>query len=156
MIALFLTAVLLHPVHETLSEVEWNDKSKRLEVALRVHSLDEQWLRKQHSQHRSHSTWATDYVRKHFRISPLPKKGEKETDKYNWIGRQPDGAHVWWYFEIEGPAKQPPKWIQQTTLLEREDNYTNRVLLLHEKPKRSLSLTKKHPCQSLVREGKAP
>ena len=156
MIALFLTAVLLHPVHETLSEMEWNNKSKRLEVALRMHSLDEQWLRKQHSQERPHSTWATDYVRKHFRISPLPKKGKQEANKYSWIGRQTDGAHVWWYFEIESPSKLPPNWIQQTTLLEREENYTNRVLLLHENPKRSLSLTKKHPSQSLVREDEAP
>lgn len=150
MIALFLTAVLLHPIHETLAEVEWNEQSNRLEVALRMHSLDEQWLRKQHSRERPIPIWATEYAAKHFRITPLPKKGTGDTDKYTWIGRQTDGAHVWWYFEIEGIANQPPTWIEQTTLFEREDNYTNRVLLLHEKPKRSLSLTKNQPNRILI------
>jgi hypothetical protein len=151
MIALLLTAVLMHPVHETLAEVEWNDQTGRLEVALRLHSLDEQWLRKQNSRKRTDRVWTTEYVQRNFRVTPLPKKRELDLAKYTWIGRQQDGAHVWWYFEIECPDKAKPKWIEQRTLFERQDNYTNRVLIMNEKPKRSMSLTRKRPRGSLVK-----
>ena len=84
------------------------------------------------------------------RIAPLPKPGVQDVSKYHWLGRQRDGAHVWWYFEIEPVNGKPPKWITQTTLLEREDDYTNRILILNSKPERSLTLTKKRPRGNLV------
>ncbi len=43
---LLLIALLLHPVHETISEVEWNPVTRRLEVALRLDVMDAQWLGK--------------------------------------------------------------------------------------------------------------
>lgn len=42
---LLLTTLLLHPVHETIAEIEWNAKTKRLEVALRLDSVDDDWIR---------------------------------------------------------------------------------------------------------------
>ena len=42
--ALF-TTLLVHPVHETIAEIEWNDETKRLEVALRLDAIDDQWIR---------------------------------------------------------------------------------------------------------------
>lgn len=42
-----LTFLVVHPVHETISEIEWNDDTKRLEVAMRVDAIDDQWIRKQ-------------------------------------------------------------------------------------------------------------
>ena len=153
---LLLSAALLHPVHETLAEVEWNDRTGRLEVALRFHSLDEQWLRKQHGRQRSDQRWALDYLRRTVRIAPLPKKLENDSTNYYWVGRQSDGAHVWWYFEIESPDRMRPKWIEQRTLFERQDNYTNRILILNERPKRSLSLTRKQPKGLLTAEDKVP
>ena len=44
---LLLTFLVVHPVHETISEIEWNDDTKRLEVAMRVDAIDDQWIRKQ-------------------------------------------------------------------------------------------------------------
>lgn len=150
MIGLLLTTVLLHPVHATLAEVEWNRQTKRLEVALRLHALDEQWLQKRHQRKRDHSEWAIDYVRRHLRIAPLPKSDEQDTTAYYWLGRQRDGAHVWWYFEIEPNAGKQPQWIEQTTLLKREDDYNHRILILNSNPKRSLLLTKEMPRGNLL------
>jgi len=147
MIGLLLIASLLHPVHETLSEVEWNGDSKRLEVAIRLHQLDEQWLKKRYrrqgGEHRGDSAWAMDYVSRHIRVAALPKVGETDDTKYRWIGRQIDGAHVWWYFEIETKEGSPP-------------DCTNRVLILNENPKRSLSLTKKRSRGSLKPKSETP
>lgn len=47
---LILTAFLLHPVHETIAEVEWNAETKRLEVALRLDVVDAEWIRRRITQ----------------------------------------------------------------------------------------------------------
>ncbi len=140
----------MHPVHATLSEVEWNEKTKRLEVAVRLDSLDEQWLEKQYGIGRKESKWATEYVSRRIRVTELPKPPDRDNCRYHWIGRQQDGAHVWWYFEIETPGGEPPTWIEQRVLFEREDDYTNRLVILNADPKRSLTLTKKQPRGSLL------
>ena len=155
MIALLLFAALVHPVHETLAEVEWNAKSKRFEVALRLHQLDEQWLKKRYGRRTGKQSWAIEYVSDHIRIASPPKKGEADPTKYHWIGRQVSGAHVWWYFEIETKEGHPPDWIEQRVLFERRSDYTNRVLILNENPKRSLSLTAKRPRGTIQPEKEA-
>ena len=44
---LLITALLLHPVHETIAEIEWNEKTKRFEVAMRLDAIDDQWIRRE-------------------------------------------------------------------------------------------------------------
>ena len=154
MINTFLLATLLiHPVHETLAEIEWNEQSKRLEVALRLHTLDEQWLSKHNRRQQPVEKWALTYLRQNLRIAPLPKEPDgDDPTKYHWVGRQSDGAHVWWYFELEPTNGQQPAWIENRVLFEREDNYINRILVLNEQPKRSLTLSRKRPRGQIGRE----
>ncbi len=35
----------MHPVHETVTEVQWNFKTHRMEVAVRLAAEDERWIR---------------------------------------------------------------------------------------------------------------
>ncbi|MEM9645331.1 MAG: hypothetical protein AAF989_10080 [Planctomycetota bacterium] len=42
MLTQLLFAVLLHPIHATHAEMEWNQESQRVEVALRLDPIDEQ------------------------------------------------------------------------------------------------------------------
>ncbi len=149
MIAWLLAAAIMHPVHATLSEVEWNQTTNRLEVAIRLDSQDEQWLRRRYGKDREESDWMIGYVRQRVRISEAPQADDRDESRYHWIGRQEDGAHVWWYIEIDSPGNDPPTWIEQRMLLEREDNYSHRVLILNTDPKRSLTLTQKQPRGSL-------
>lgn len=166
MIALLLTAAMLHPVHETVSEVEWNEKSSRLEVALRLDALDEQWLRKRAGALGNDSEWAIEYLRRSFRITPRmtpddaqdkaaktedPIAGVAGTAKpvataiYHWIGREEKGPYVWWYFEIEPVDHQRPRWIDVRLLWERNENYVNRILVLGHKARRAVALTIQRP-----------
>ena len=136
-----LCLMLVHPVHETVSEIEWNPKTNRMEVALRLDILDEQWLQKRASNPKPDKSWRVDYLKKKFRF-PRPKgAGQARANAYHWIGREQKGAHVWWYFEIEPADASQPQWIQQSMLEEREPNYTHRILILGEAGKRSLNLT---------------
>jgi len=147
-----LLALLVHPVHETISEIQWNRESGRLEVAMRLDVLDQQWLSKRYSRSEPESRWATRYLRGRFRVTPRPQNQQTDETKYHWIGRQAEGRHVWWYFEIEPPDRQPPKWIEHRVLLDREHNYVNRVVILDGVKRRALTLTQQRPKQNLPGE----
>lgn len=142
-------SMLLHPVHETTSEVEWNAESRRIEVALRLDVLDEQWLRRQSSGKAGQSDWIVRYLRQKYRIAELPKRGEEDSTRYHWIGREVEGSHVWWYFEIEPIDGTRPEWIDVRVLQNRETNYTHQILLLGQKPHRSMTLSMDRPRKQL-------
>ncbi|MGI9467922.1 MAG: DUF6702 family protein [Rubripirellula sp.] len=140
-----LCLMLVHPVHETVAEIEWNPKTHRMEVALRLDILDEQWLAKQAVKADATSevatNWRLKYLEQKFRVTKPTGAGQPLTSSYHWIGREQKGPHVWWYFEIEPTDKTKPHWVQQKMLEDREPNYTHRVLILGVPGKRSLNLT---------------
>ncbi|MAI71407.1 MAG: hypothetical protein CMM01_10885 [Rhodopirellula sp.] len=138
-----LCLILVHPVHETVAEIEWNSKTQRMEVALRLDILDDQWLAKKASKADGGESknWRLKYLERTFRITKPGGAGQPTTSSYDWIGKQQKGAHVWWFFEISPTDKIKPQWIQQKMLEEREPNYTHRILILNASGKRSLNLT---------------
>ena len=146
----WMVAIALHPVHETFAEIEWNRDTRRLEVALRLDVLDEQWLaRRAGDPPRSVPEWAIDYLRQRFRVAERPEKDRSDPTTYRWIGRDEQGAHVWWYFEIEPADGKRPSWIDHRVLLERADTHTNRILILDHQPARSQILTIERPRANL-------
>ncbi len=154
MLGFFLAALLMHPVHETVAEIEWNPETGRLEVALRLDALDEQWLRKRVPQDRqSEGQWELAYLKSRCRIAAPPEENGVDPTTYRWIGRDEERGHVWWYFEIEPGDKQPPTWIEQRVLFEKEQNQANRVVVLGGVPKRTLVLTMQRPKAFLNQAG---
>lgn len=155
---LLLISLLVHPVHETVAEIEWNAETRRLEVALRLDALDEQWLRKRHQKGEPNvAKWALPYLQERFRIAPLPKdKQQPDSTTYHWVGRDEEGAHVWWFFEIATADQQPPTVIEQRMLWQREENYTHRILVLDQVPRRSLTLTIQRPKANLQQSADEP
>jgi hypothetical protein len=156
MFPVLIAAVLLHPVHETVAEIEWNGESKRLEVALRMDVLDEQWLRQRGGRRQDVSKWAIGYLRQRFRVADLPKQERRDPTTYHWIGRDKEGSHVWWYFEIEPANQKRPTWIDQRVLFERDQDYANRILILDQVPRRSLTLTIQGPRADLEQATNEP
>ncbi len=153
MLALLLTSLLMHPVHETYTEVEWNRRTNRLEVAMRLGPLDEQRLRGELANKREDSKWVIDYLRQTFRVDKA--KTRKDQDglvTYHWVGRENKRSHVWWYFEIEPADRQRPNWMEHRVLFDRNDHQLNRVLILGQVPKRALTLTIRQPHASLYQE----
>ncbi len=161
-----LIATLLHPMHETVAEVQWNPKTHRVEVALRLSVLDQQWIQRNHTGAKGDKTdeiktWAIGYLSKTFAVDPGKSKPVKPPI-YHWVGRKEEGAHVWWFFEIEPASKRPPKVLSQRMFFEREQGYVNRVLILapsprqedHPRkdatvPRRSVTLTIQRPTTNL-------
>ena len=156
MMMILLVAALVHPVHETLAEVEWNPETKRLEVAVRLDALDEQWLRGRVGRRGDVSKWAVGYLRQRFRVADRPAKNEPDSTTYHWVGRAEEGAHRWWYFEIETEDRKRPRWVEQRMLLDREERYLHTVLFLHDKRPRSVTLTAKRTRAYLDRPTNEP
>ncbi|GAA5505273.1 DUF6702 family protein [Novipirellula caenicola] len=163
-----LFLVMMHPVHETVSEVQWNPESKRFEIALRLHILDQQWIEQQADKSAGIETAAVRYLNKTFQIRPVGGNAEKNTDrkpskaKIHWVGRKDEGSHVWWYFELQPTlpetasasqsesANEVPKFeITQRMFFERQEGFRNRVILLGELSKTAITLTIEHPTAPL-------
>ena len=142
-----LLALLMHPIHETIAEVEWNAESKRLEVALRLSALDQQWIARTTAKDESIARWAVRYLQRHFLIaSPDPKQ---QAATYYWIGCEEKGSHRWWYFEIEPASGERPINITQKMFFERNENYVNRVVVLSGRRRSALTCTKSKPTAKL-------
>ena len=154
MLGFLLVAVMMHPVHETVAEIEWNPETHRLEVALRLDALDEQWLRRRATKSQpTEDHWELNYVKSRFRTAEPPAENDIDSIAYRWLGRDEERGHVWWYFEIEPFDKQPPAWIEHRVLFEKEENQANRVVLLGGVPKRTLILTMQRPKAFLNQAG---
>ena len=142
MISSLLLTMLLHPFHETVAEIEWNEKTKRVEVALRISILDQQWIEQQSKPDAKARVWAVDYLKKHFQVG---RQNKRSAARYHWVGRQTRGSHVWWYFEIELENGDRPETISQRILFDRHEGYVNRVILLGKKSRRAVTLTIEQP-----------
>ena len=165
MLTAFLFALLVHPVHETVAEIDWNEETGRLEVSLRLDALDEQWLAKRSSEQESGENgesdsqknssqasdgWPLAYIRQSFRIAEKPKDDANDATTYHWIGRKEEGLHVWWHFELQPNDGRQPTWLENRMLFDKDDQHTNRVVILDSTPHRSIVLDRQHPRSSLA------
>ncbi len=141
MLIALLWMMLVHPVHETVTEVEWNAKTLKLEVALRLDVDDEQWIKKRMKGGDDVKVWALQYLRSRLRIADAATANAEDPTTYHWVGRDRDGAHVWWYIEVEPTDQRPPEWIDHRVLFDREPDFLNRVLILGQTPPRALNVT---------------
>ena len=153
MIATLLALMLLHPVHETVAEVEWNQKSQCLEVALRMSVLDAQWIKREHAKPKQEvEDWAVGYLRSTIRVdakSTREQPAKSPKTKFKWIGAKQEGSHVWWFFEIHQANKQRPQTVENRFLMDRDSNYVNRFNVLGVKPARAITFSQSKPTSVL-------
>ncbi|QDV84398.1 DUF6702 family protein [Planctomycetes bacterium TBK1r] len=141
LVALWST-LLMHPVHETVCEIEWNAESRRVEVALRIDVLDEQWMARS-IQADADEDWQGQYLRSKLFFDPQVGQGERAEPEaakpeavklsgrpIRWVGRKLDGGHVWWFFEVVCQDGQPPTSIQTRLLFDRQRDYQHRIVVL--------------------------
>lgn len=160
-----LTGLLMHPVHETFCEVQWNDETKRTEVALRLSIQDEQWIIKHHrdeqpeteADRKSQVPWQQRFLNRQMVFDPVaPNENQSRARATHWhasnapsrwIGRKEDGGYVWWFFEVSRKDEHPVRKIRSRLLFDLDETYQHRVLV-HSTSK-AVVLTKQEPIAEL-------
>ncbi len=167
MLPTLLMIVLMHPVHETVTEVQWNPESRRYEVSMRLHILDQDWIEKRANKEPLIENWAVDYLSKKFVIRSESEPSEiagiesssvkkaTATQKLIWVGSREEGSHVWWFFEVEPSSAKLPHRLEQRLFFERNEGFSHRVLWIGELSKTAFTLTIERPAV-VLKESKEP
>lgn len=132
-------AVLLHHVHQTYGEIEWNAESRRLEVALRLDARDEELMLKEASKDATRNAKQApaikqrSYLANHFRVEDFRERSAP-VKRYHWIGREEKSGFVWWYFEMSSSDGRRPNRLMNRLLLDQDDRYRNHIRVLDADP----------------------
>lgn len=114
-LAVAVLLLIMHPVRETLAEIQHNPDTNRLEIALRLAIEDERVLLRRHVKTRvvdreQTRRAALEVLSEQLRIGTRefieqerlsPGQRAELSARYHWVGRETEGAHVWWFFELE-------------------------------------------------------
>ncbi len=147
-----------HPFHISTAEVEFNAATGRLEVGLKLQSMDLDKALSRIAGKKVDSELDKDadelikrYVSEHFYLAPgeLPKQDEKAASanvataitkpnselpkrpecEVTFVGKQFETKWVWVFFEFEPPKGNEPLLLVNTVLCELNDNQINTTLL---------------------------
>ncbi len=153
----FLAIASLHPLHVSVTEIEMDDKDKRLEIMMRVFMDDlEVTLRNEYKnpdldilnpRGLTVDQMMENYLKKHFKIM-LDNKSV--VTKY--LGHEQEGDAFIFYVEVGNVKKWKTINVQNSIITDTFDDQSNLVHVTVGEKVRSLRLTKNHPADNLVFE----
>ncbi|MEZ6124881.1 MAG: DUF6702 family protein [Planctomycetaceae bacterium] len=104
------SSVEAHPFHASIAEIEWNPRSARFEVALRINQaeLEDAVSAVQGARFRIEDSAEVDpklrtYIQHNFRVTFEPS----DEAEFHWLGAEAELHEIWIYFEII-PKKANP------------------------------------------------
>jgi len=151
----FFFTVLLHPIHVSVTEIEYNEKNKSLEIISRLFIDDlELSMRKQLNDEyldvlkpggdRTTDQLVSEYLKQHFTV-----KLDGKTAKINYIAHEIDGLAMICYLEIEGVRKLKTIEVTNSTIQEIHADQSNLVHVTYLGPIKSMRLTREQPMGTL-------
>lgn len=153
----FLAIASLHPLHVSVTEIEMDDKDKRLEIMMRVFMDDlEVTLRNEYKnpdldilnpRGLTVDQMMENYLKKHFKIM-LDNKSV--VTKY--LGHEQEGDAFIFYVEVGNVKKWKTINVQNSIITDTFDDQSNLVHVTVGEKVRSLRLAKNHPADNLVFE----
>jgi hypothetical protein len=155
---LFLViAPLLHPLHVSVTEIEMDDKDKRLEIMMRVFMDDlEVTLRNEYKnpdldilnpRGLTVDQMMDNYLKKHFKIML-----DNKSVATKYLGHEQEGDAFIFYVEVGNVKKWKTINVQNSIITDTFDDQSNLVHVTVGEKVRSLRLTKNHPADNLVFE----
>lgn len=177
-----LMALLLHPVHESLAEGQWNEDRTALQVSLRLspRDLDEVLSKRQNRAIRLEKETPADtekllgdYLVDRFFLDSSPAADNLENPaasdarrkRFRWVGVEREVRFVWVYFEIEPPISAAPQgvtedegrtarwWLHNRVMFEIDARQINTFQLLRSNPPVSVRTTRERPAGVLSPAG---
>lgn len=145
----------IHPLHVSVTEIEMDEKDKRLEIMMRVFVDDlETTLRRELNQPEldilSLSTNRRDeivssYLKDHFKISL-----DSKTQKTNYIGNEQEGDAFIFYIEVPSVKKWKTIQVQNDIIIDTYSDQSNLIHVTVQEKVKSLRLTKSNPVDNLT------
>ena len=148
------STALAHPFHLCSGEMEFNPKTKRWEVAMKMHPSDiETVLRKKTGKKidvaaKEGSPELVDYLSKHFQLvcaEPAKSKpaennaAEKsEQQKLDFVGAEIERGWLWVYFEVPAPEGKGAITLTHSVLLDEVEKQSNTILVRNKGKRASL------------------
>ena len=160
LITLLLTALSLHPLHISVTEIEFDEKDKALEIMMRVFIDDlETTLRNKINQPEldilnlkgglTVDQLMRDYLAGHFSIAL-----DGKPQKVKYLGHESDGNAFIFYIEVSNVKKWKTIKVQDDSMTEVFDDQSNLINVTVRGNVKSLRLTKDTPVNSLTFETK--
>ena len=150
-----LAFLLLHPMHVSVTEVEYSEKNKSLQIISRIFIDDlEISIRSQKNQEsldllEPKNGMTTDqlvsaYLRDHFKI-----KVDGKPAKINYLAHEIEDLAIICYMEIENIKKLKSIEVTDTVIQETHDDQSNLVHITYRGPVKSFRLTREKPTEVL-------
>ncbi len=161
MISLFYSFLLfLHPIHLSVSEINYSEKDKALQITSRIFLDDlELSIRNQRKQPNldllepgigiTTEQLIREYVLKNFSV-----KLDGKTQKLNFLGFEREDPAVICYIEIENVKKFKTIEIKNEVIMETHDDQSNLIHVTYKGPVKSLRLLRDKSSDVLTFESK--
>ncbi len=153
--------VSAHPFHISTAEVEYDAKSQRLQVSLKLQAIDlEQALagmtgervdieQPQATEKIVELLNRTFYLAGADNSVVADKLANLEStapqSKLHWVGQELKGAWLWLYFELELPEERRQVKLFNRVLFETNESQINTVSVRHGTQRTTLKMTSKQP-----------
>jgi hypothetical protein len=155
-IQLFSLCFFLHPIHVSVTEIEFDEKEKALEIMMRVF-MDDLELSLQNSLRRpelditnpengsSTDALVGEYLKKHFKIGL-----DGKTQKIAYLGHERESEAFIFYIEVTDVKNWETIEIQNDIIVATHDDQSNLVHVYVGEKVKSLRLTKDTPSDKLT------
>jgi len=161
MITLIYSFILfLHPIHLSVSEINYSEKDKALQITSRIFLDDlELSIRNQRKQPDldllepgpglTTEQLISEYVIKHFSV-----KLDSKLQKLNFLGFEREDPAVICYIEIENVKKFKTIEVKNEVIMETHDDQSNLIHVTYKGPVKSLRLMRDKSSDVLTFESK--
>lgn len=150
----FFTQSLVHPIHVSVTEIEMDEKDKRLEIMMRVFADDlELALRKATNQPdldilsipaEQRDRLVSDYLANRFKVSL-----DNKQQKHQYLGHEQEDIAFIFYIEVPNVQKWKRIHVLNNIIMETYDDQSNLVHVTVKEKVRSLRLTRNNPADEL-------
>lgn len=160
MVHLLALAFYVHPIHVSVSEINYSEKDKAIQITSRIFIDDlEASIRSQRREAEMDllnpgNGLTTDqlisaYLKEHFKITV-----DGRPQKMKLLGHESEDPAIICYIEIENVRKIKVLEVFNDLVMETHDDQSNLVHVLIKEPTRSARLTKDHPSEIFKLETK--
>ena len=154
MIVWLIPFLLLHPIHISVTEIDYNQKNKSLEIVSRIFIDDLELSVRSQKQNESlellnpvggtTDQLVTAYLAEHLRV-----RVDGKAAKINYLAHEIDDLAIVCYLEIEGVRKLKNIEVTNSVIQETHADQSNLVHVTYLGPVKSMRLTRDKPTGKL-------